>query len=355
VAGQRRAAAASIEQPARPVALLRRVVAGETTAWHRFVEGYLGFLYSLAWRYARGEAELADDLVLAALEGLRRPDAAGRPFYRLRRYLGSIAEFGRRGRFTSWLALVVKNLFRDWFREREGRRWLPKTIASLDPAAQQLFRDLLWEGLSEAEAVARLRSGQPQLDGPAAERLLDQVRTALDEHQLRRLYAELLRRRPALPIDEVPAPGDARWEPLDPHPGSRPDGALELARRLRRADAVATALAESIAALPDAGRRVVELLALQGLSGETVCRVLGFRRRQRVYDEMAKARRRLRRALEARGVAAAEVRELTGLLPALEARKDRAAGARSGNGLRPDSDESDEGDDCGGFAAAEEV
>jgi RNA polymerase sigma factor (sigma-70 family) len=316
------------------VDLLQRVVAGDESAWQIFVETYAGFLYSLAWPYSRGDADLASELVVVALEGLRRSDAGGRPYYRLRKYLETLSRFGRRSKFVTWLALVVKNLFRDWFREQSGRRWLPKQIEGLSAAAQALFEALFWDGLTQPEALARLRRRWPALGDEEFDGLVGQVFAALDDRQLFRLYQDLLSRMPAFTADES-ADATGRlgvfWSQAA---AGRPDLALEQSERQRQADHLGQVLREALAALPATAREVVQLLALRGLSGEQVRRVMGFRKRQRVYDEMAKARRRLRAWLERAGVTTQQVRDSLGWLDDLPEVKNLSSFARSEPDLR---------------------
>lgn len=304
--------------PDRPVRLIEQVVSGDRAAWHHFVEQTAGFLYSLAWRYARGDADRAADLVVVALEGLRRADADGMPFYRLRRYLDSLERFGKRSRFITWLALVVKNLFRDWFREQNGRRWLPKEIGHLGVRAQALYRALMWEGLDESEARQRLFSQWPDLAQDAFDGLLHDVYRALSSRNLWNLYQDLLRRQPALPVDGT---GGSRGEAVqvaDRNLRFRPDGALEARIRLEDAARIGRLLDQALSALPARQQQVVRMLALRGLPGEQVRRLMGFKKRQKVYDEMAKARRRLHAALVEAGVTAEQVREVEGLLDGSE-------------------------------------
>jgi RNA polymerase sigma factor (sigma-70 family) len=324
---------------ARPAlgALLERVVAGDVQAWQRLVESHLGFLYALAWRYARGDRDRAAELVLVALEGLRRPDAEGRGFYRLRRYLESRAELGGQSRFTTWLALVAKNLFRDWFREREGRRHLPREIDGLDPLSQALFGLLFWEGLSQAEAWGRLASSQPGLTPGRFEAALERVTAALSARNLWALYQELLRRLPPLSLEGAGGPDGAPGPQLaDPDPGSLPDSRLVAQEAQAGAARVRALLAEGLRALPARTRQVVELLVYRGLDGEAVRRVMGFRGRQRVYDEMARARRRLRTWLSRHGLGEVELREALADLAACQERAEAEPGSRSPAGVRPD-------------------
>ncbi len=289
-------------------------MSGDRSAWHHFIEQTAGFLYSLAWRYARGDPDRAADLVVVALEGLRKADADGKPFYRLRRYLDSLEGFGNRSRFITWLALVVKNLFRDWYREQTGRRWLPKEIGDMGVRAEALYKALMWDGLDESEARQRLLGRWPDLDRDTFDDLLHDLYQALSNRNLWSLYQDLLRRQPALPVDST---GGSRGEAVQVADRSgrwRPDRALEV--KIRSADAIRIGrlLEQALTSLPARQQQVVRMLALRGLSGEQVRRVMGFKKRQRVYDEMAKARRRLRTALVEAGVTAEKVREVEGLL-----------------------------------------
>jgi RNA polymerase sigma factor (sigma-70 family) len=302
----------------RPVGLIRRVIAGEQAAWEEFVNAYCGFLYSLAWRYARGDVDLAAELVLVALEGLKKPDADGREFYRLRKYLDSLKRFGGRSRFVTWLALVTRNLFRDWFRDQEGRRVLPKEIEGLDLADQQIFKLVFWEGLSEPEAFETLHSKEKRLTFDEFQRRLEVIYDKLKERNLLTLYQDLLRRLPSLPLDSPVAPGGPRRiQVADSRPVARPDRALELAEDRATAKKVGQALSEAISALPAVTRQVVLLHAIQQLSGEEVRRIMGFRKRQRVYDELAKAKRKIGRFLAKKGIDAKKARRSIGWLDGL--------------------------------------
>jgi RNA polymerase sigma factor (sigma-70 family) len=302
----------------RPVGLIRRVIAGEQAAWEEFVNAYCRFLYSLAWRYARGDVDLAAELVLVALEGLKKPGADGREFYRLRKYLDSLERFGGRSRFVTWLALVTRNLFRDWFRDREGRRVLPKEITGLDLVDQEIFKLVFWEGLSESEAFETLHSKKKLHTYDEFQNRLAVVYDKLKERNLLSIYQDLLRRLPSLPLDSPVSPGSLRQiQVADSSPQARPDRALELAEDQATAEKVGRALSEAILALPAVTRQVLLLHAIQQLSGEEVRRIMGFRKRQRVYDEMAKAKKKLGEFLGKKGIDAKKARQSIGWLDGL--------------------------------------
>ena len=302
----------------RPIGLIRRVIAGEQAAWEEFVNAYCGFLYSLAWRYARGDVDRASELVLVALEGLKKPDTEGREFYRLRKYLDSLERFGDRSRFVTWLALVTRNLFRDWFRDREGRRVLPKEIEGLDLMDREIFKLVFWEGLSESEAFETLHSKKKRLTFEDFQRRLDGIYGKLKDRNLLTIYQDLLRRLPSLPLDSPVVPGSLRLvQVADSRPEARPDRALELAEDRATAGKVGKVLSEAILALPARTRQVLSLHAILQMSGEEVRRIMGFRKRQRVYDELAKAKRQIGKFLSKKGIDAKKARQSIGFLDSL--------------------------------------
>ncbi len=280
---------------------------GDTAAWHRLVEGVAGFLHTLAWRYARGDKDLADDLVLVVLEGLRRPDASGRAFYRLRRYLESLEKFGESSRFTTWLAQVSRNLFRDYFRQQQGRRILPKQIEGLDELGQLVFRCLFWDGLSEADTLEKLRALKPGLASKRFDDIVEQVFRLLEERQLWNLYRDLMRRAPSLSLHARghATMADRRWS-------NRPDRAYAQKLDQQVALALGQNLAEAVEALPKLARQVLRLALVQNMAGDEIQRLMGFARRQRVYDVLAAARKTLRANLEARGFSEADLRKTEG-------------------------------------------
>lgn len=299
----------------RPVRLLGAVVAGDEESWKRFVTEYAGFLYSLAWRYARGDRDTASDLVLWALEGLRKPGADGREFYRLRNYLDSIADFGRRSKFTSWLALVVKNLFRDWYRGQEGRRMLPKEVGELSTLGQDVFTSLFWEGLSEDEAFETLKGPHPDLERPEFDRQIDLLAGKLSAKNLWNIYKDLMRRVPPLSLDRWgPGENPRPLEVVDLSPYGRPDLVLQMARDGILAKKVARELVLAVNSLPPVTRNVLMMRMARGLSGAETQKAMGFRKRQRVYDELSKARRLVRTRLARAGIGQEQVRRVEGWL-----------------------------------------
>jgi RNA polymerase sigma factor (sigma-70 family) len=297
----------------RPIELLEKVVADDESAWETFVETYCRFLYSLAWRYARGDVDVASELVLVALEGLRKPDSDGQSFYRIRKYLQSMKKYSGRSRFTSWLALVAKNLFRDWFREHQGRRLLPKEIDQLDNISQDIFRQLFWEGFSEAEAYEWLKSRHPDLATADFDRRVIEIYQKLSQRNLWTIYQDLLRRLPPFSLNMPTAKKSSYLtEIADSNPFSRPDIWLQLSEERKIWQEVEYYLKQAIEELPSVTRNVVMMYIFRGMSGEEIQKVMGFRKRQRVYDEMVKAKRRIGRYLTQKGISADDFKRISG-------------------------------------------
>ncbi|MBW1809148.1 MAG: sigma-70 family RNA polymerase sigma factor [Deltaproteobacteria bacterium] len=299
----------------RPVRLLTKVVNGDLQAWKKFVRDYCGFLYALAWRYARNDIDQASELVLVALEGLRKPGADGQDFYRLRKYLDSLEQYGGRSRFVTWLALVVKNLFRDWFRENEGRRLLPKEIKDLSELGRDIYKLVFWDGLSESEAFETLRSSKAALSLDEFDKQLAEIFDRLSEKNMQTIYTDLIRRVPPLSVDRRVIGGNERTiELADLQPWSRPDLALEVAQQQALSKQVGEKLVAAVESLPAQTRSILMMYAVQGMSGAEIQKVMGFQKRQRVYDELSKARRRIRVILEKAGVGISEASQVVGWL-----------------------------------------
>jgi len=299
----------------RPVRLLTKVVNGDLQAWKKFVRDYCGFLYASAWRYARNDIDQASELVLVALEGLRKPGADGQDFYRLRKYLDSLEQYGGRSRFVTWLALVVKNLFRDWFRETKGRRLLPKEIEDLSELGRDIYKLVFWDGLSESEAFETLRSSKAALSLDEFDKQLAEIFERLSEKNMQTIYTDLIRRVPPLSIDRRVIGGNERTiELADLQPWSRPDLALEVAQQQALSKQVGEKLVAAVESLPAQTRSILMMYAVQGMSGAEIQKVMGFQKRQRVYDELSKARRRIRVILEKAGVGISEASQVVGWL-----------------------------------------
>jgi len=222
-----------------PVTLLQRVVQGDKLAWQDFILNYYGIIQAMARHFAGGDQDLADELTVYALEGLQKTGTDGTAFARLQHYLNSLQKFGGRSRFVTWLALVAKNLFRDWFRQKSGRQ--SKTIST--------------KRVSRHQTELEIQKAAP-LD---AERLMDSNVRA------------------------------------------QPQQALELKEKAALSEGLGRALRQALEKLPEKCRQVLLLYYLQGLSGQEIRRIMWFAKNQQVYDELARARRFLKKEITSKG------------------------------------------------------
>lgn len=296
----------------RPTELIKQVIAGSLDAWQAFIQIYSGFIYSLAWRYARGDVDTASELVLVALEGLRKPDRQGREFHRLQKYLESLEVVGGQGRFINWLALVVKNIFRDWYRSSQGRRTMPRKIRGLDSIGQEIYKLAFWQGLSESEIISKLQC-ERGLEQRQVESSLNRVMKVLKDKKLIFIYRDFMRITPMNGLGSKSFQTDGRLrEVIDPRPQVRPDLVMEIIEDRAMAEWIGNLLKQAIESLDDCTRKVLMLHSIRGLSGEVVAKILGLDKRQRVYDELAKAKRKIRVYMEKAGVDREQVQLVIG-------------------------------------------
>ena len=119
--------------------------------WTVFMEEHAPVVYRVTRRVAVDEDE-ARDLAAEVLARLR----AGWP-ENAARY--TVDGPGPRSRFTTWLAVVVRNLAVDVLRSLHGRRALPRGVARMPAWQQELYRLLYRERLGLTGASESLSAG----------------------------------------------------------------------------------------------------------------------------------------------------------------------------------------------------
>jgi len=134
------------------------------TAWTEFLRRFSDLILKIAWEFAsdRDEAMAA---YLFVCERLAADD-----FAKLRTY--DPAQSKSPAKVSTWLAVVVRNLCIEHYRQTEGRQRYPDAVADLSPIDQRVFELYFWEGESPREIVRRLET--------SSEYAADQVQPALD-------------------------------------------------------------------------------------------------------------------------------------------------------------------------------
>jgi RNA polymerase sigma factor (sigma-70 family) len=165
-------------------------------------------------------------------------------------------------RFSTWLAVVVKNLAVDYLRSRDGRFRPFRNVDAMDEIDRLVFEYHLRDGRSLEEVRHFLekrhdiRIGEVELAGRA-----ERVEAALSANQRWRLLARLAARQEPLPLD--PVSGAARLERERAIPLADEWGDPEKTLRSREAD---RALHSALEAVPPRERLAVALRYRDGLS-----------------------------------------------------------------------------------------
>jgi RNA polymerase sigma factor (sigma-70 family) len=315
---------ANAEAAADPTyrALIERVVAGEEAAWREFAHQFSRLVFSFVWRYAGRDQDLCAELYLYVMEKLHQPSETGETFFRLRRYLASVDAYGGRGRLSTWLGRVTANLVSDYFREREGRRTVPRDIGRMDAQCQQVFKLLYWDNLSETEAFSTLRSGCPSLSRNRFDAMVEKVNRALKDCNRWSLYSEVLRRTPALPLHPVAEDGEVREvQAADPCETADPSRSLSAREEESQARSLGQKLLELLRSLPEDSRRMLWLRFQQEMSAAEIGKILRMEDKK-VYSEIDRLKHQLRDRLEGAGF---RWENLDGRLDAIEGVLESAA------------------------------
>jgi RNA polymerase sigma factor (sigma-70 family) len=168
--------------------------------------------------------------------------------------------------FSTWLQVVVHNLFLDWRRKQYGRARLFESIAELPALDQNVFRCLYEQGLSTDEAVISLRSQYPQLTGRQVEDILERLLRSLNPRQR---FLLSLRRAMAGPSGDLI--GELDETALQQVPDPRPDAERVFIFEEQRAS-----LDKSVARLGDDERLLIRLRFEQGLTLQQVAKAAGL-------------------------------------------------------------------------------
>jgi len=284
--------------------LVERVVDGDPDAWQDFVARFSNLIFSLLWRYANHDQDRCGDLYLYVIEGLHQSNERGERFYRLRRYLDSVATYGGRGRLTTWLGRVTQNLVSDYFRELEGRKSLPRAIQRLDLDHQRIFKLLYWDGLPEREAFAVVDAESGGYERAAFDRAVETINRALKNCNRWAIYSEVIRKTPALPIHPGAGEGDETGPPVqvaDPAPGAGPQAHSEQRRQQERAAALGRSLVAALRALNPDERTMLLCRFQHGMTAGQIAQLLGRDDEKRIYVEVDRLKGRLKDRLQSEG------------------------------------------------------
>lgn len=284
--------------------LVAKVIKGDQKSWTEFVERFSNLLFSLLWRYANGDEDLCANLYLYVIEGLHQSNEAGETFFRLRRYLESVDRYNGKGRLTTWLGRVSQNLVSDYFREREGRKTLPRSIQRLDLTCQQIFKLLYWDCLAEREAYQVIKNQATKLTRDEFDQIVLQINLSLKTCNRWSIYSEVIRKTPALPLHPYGADTSGaapQVQVADESTESSPSRSTVSQQEKEAAEEMGRVLRRVISGLPEEGRLLLVCRFKHGMTAGEIARLLRRKDEKRIYSELERLKDQLKQALEEAG------------------------------------------------------
>ena len=267
------------------LALVRRILDGDSQAWHLFVQRYAGLMYAVIRRQLRTtdiddiRSVLVDVLVVVRTS-------------KLRAYQGRAA-------LSTWLAVLARSGAIDFLRRRHGRPRYQRLLARLGAGDRLILRLYHFEGstphqVAEAlcargeecsveEVIARIRSIEGRLGGG----WMEDVAYELHARNVRLHSARILAY-----LDHVRDEFQHRTETQSPEYSMMERESRETARRL----------AEFVGGLGPAERQLLHLRYADGRTAEQVSRDLGLAGPRVVYTMTERVLRKIRRWLGRAGL-----------------------------------------------------
>jgi DNA-directed RNA polymerase specialized sigma24 family protein len=122
--------------------LVRRILAGDIAAWHRFVEIHNDQMQNIIGRYV-SDHEIRRDLLVSLLEKLKDQ---------------KLAHFDGRSTLSTWLFVVIVNHCRDYFRSAKGIRHVLTALEGLRPIERRFFKLAFVQGMPIHEVLGSIRA-----------------------------------------------------------------------------------------------------------------------------------------------------------------------------------------------------
>lgn len=238
-------------------------------AWDLFLERYRRLIFATIRHFAEDYDDVMDIFAHVCL-ALREDSLA-----RLRKYT---TQPTHRARFSTWLVTVVRHLVIDWFRHRDGRKRLSRSVTALPPLQRKIFEYVFHGSRSHIEAYELIRT-RDEMDLPFGQFL----------RELHATYRALSDNRKGQLMRELAGP----LPPADPEPTCQLEAPLSDSREhLRRA----------LGSLDAADRAAVQLFVVEELPAAEVARIVGWPNAKTVYNRVCRALTALRTQFERLGI-----------------------------------------------------
>lgn len=249
-------------------------------AWAQFLEIYSSLLLDVVHLFEH-EQDPAADCYVFICERLSRNN-----FRKLRRFKPAGP-----ARFSTWLAVVVRNLCFDWHRHQVGRERVFESVGRLPALEQETFRCLFVELVPADELFLRLKDRFPALTSTRAAEAVARVERALTPRQ--RWLLTVRRNRALAAVAPLGGPGD---EHLLRIPSEQPNPETWTGLKEERA-----ALHRAMVSLAPRDRLLIQLRYGRDLTLEEIARLVGFESLQVADRRIRDAVGTLRTLMAARG------------------------------------------------------
>ncbi len=265
-----------------------KLALGDPDVWSYFVDNYSSLILSVVRRY-NADHDACMDAYTYILEELAAGDMR-----RLKHY--GRAGVARPSRFGTWLKLVVRNLYFDWFRHRFGRKSVPAEVQKLGDVGQSIFKVVYWQNYPPRQAFEVVRGQYPDLSYTDFLGYLSEVDgrlTGINRAKIRRDRMKAL--KPAsLDVEREHGP-PVETQALVERPAADAPGLRQEAAGL---------LLELLDELPAEDRLLLRLRFHEALTAPEIARVLNVPDPASIYRRLDRLCRALGKRAAATGVAA---------------------------------------------------
>jgi RNA polymerase sigma factor (sigma-70 family) len=253
-------------------------------AWNQFLTDYSPLIRQVILAFEE-DFDLAGDCFLFVCEKLCQEK-----FRRLRRFKPEGS-----ARFSTWLRVVVRNLYMDWHRKEFGRQQIFQTIRRLIPLDQEVFHAVYHQKLSKEDCYSHLLGRHRGVTLNLIEESLNRIQKALSSRQLwllqtRRPKFESLENR-AVDQQEV-----SSRQIADPRPDPETLASMNQQQ---------TALERALGGLEAGQRLLLKLRFEQEITLQAIARLMNLKDAQtadrRIREILETLRKQLNLTSEARG------------------------------------------------------
>jgi RNA polymerase sigma factor (sigma-70 family) len=196
--------------------------------------------------------------------------------------------------FSTWLKLVVRNLYFDWFRHRHGRKSVPKEIQKLGEGEQRTFKLVYWDGYSPREAFEVLRTSYKKISYESFLKGLSEIDTRLTGINRAKIHRDFLRAIGPMSLDldmEAGPPIEAQAEVES----TLPDEQVEVGEERQ-------AFWELLRELPPEDRLLIRLRFYEGMTAKQIAAAIKGRDPMEIYRRIERICNNLAKKAKAAGI-----------------------------------------------------